>query len=118
MAITSTTPWKTLRALLMMTSLGVGITACAAREQYVEPPHSLHVANQGRVRVADVKWKPCGSPDDAYKSMGRLGILAGSAVELDEFTGCRDLVALDDGGNVLGRQDHLTLMPGSTWTIR
>jgi hypothetical protein len=74
--------------------------------------------NVGPAHIAEVRWKPCGAGEDAYAPLAESAVSRGTSLRVDEYAGCRDLVAMDAEGNVLGRQDNLSLVPGTTWVIR
>jgi hypothetical protein len=93
-------------------------SSCAPQVATVEAPRTLRLENRSRTSVAEIRSKPCGTPVDAYERLGRFTLDAGNEIELEPFSGCRDLVAVDAAGTVLGRQDHLTLVSGTTWIIR
>lgn len=81
----------------------------------VQPPVEMAIHNL-RASTITVLQRPCGASDKSFRPTNRIS--AGSTIAVTPIERCVDLVAAEGNDEIVGRQDDVHMMPGSTWQIR
>lgn len=80
--------------------------------------NAMAIANQGAVAIEGLWLRDCGGGADDYRPVAGTKIAPGEAIELPVRAGCFDMEVRTADGQVVGRQERLTMMAAGSWTIR
>ena len=106
---------RTSRAIFLGLLIAGAIVACATVE--TERPE-LTVTNKSRHLVETVRFRQCADHATDYTDIPNTTLRIGQSVVIDVHDSCIDVLAVDEKGHVLGRQDRLRIPPKATWLIR
>jgi hypothetical protein len=105
---------KTLSPVLLACAAALG-ASCREPTLVLRPPPELRIENRKEVEIA-IRQKACGTPDEAFHDMSRVA--PGGVLAVPLAPACVDLVAIGPGGEVVGQQNQLRMMPGAVWRIQ
>lgn len=90
---------------------------CASAPKLVEVP-TIQILNIGARAISLIEAKRCGTDDSSFRAASSETIPPRRSLVVRGLAGCVDLRAITDNGVIAGRQDGMTVIPGTTWTIR
>ena len=92
-------------------------TACACATVETEKPQ-LTITNNSRHLVQTIRFRQCGDTPTDYTDIPGTTVRIGHSLVIDVHDPCIDVLAVDENGAVLGKQDRLRIPPKATWLIR
>jgi hypothetical protein len=94
----------------------VGALACLAPQP--RRTLGLSVSNQLGRSIAEIRRKPCGDLELAFKPIDASRVPSGETRGFLLPPTCVDLIAYDERGRLVGEQRGLRMVPGASWVLR
>ena len=90
-------------------------SACATAET---ERRELTITNNSRHLVRAIRFRECTDNPPDYTDIPNTTLRIGHSVVIAVHDPCIDVLAVDENGRVLGKQDRLRIPPKATWLIR